>query len=119
MEGGFAKLLLEPAGAADGFALQRTPHRVYVASADPAPDGAPRFRVAVYRGKLLLREAAVGLGEPVAFEGLALRLAEWRPWVQVELLRDPGIPLALLGAAAALAGLAVRRARRSRAARAA
>ncbi len=112
LESAFAKLDLA-LGATDSILPERVPHRIYVRADPEGPAPGPRLRVAVYRGKQRVAAADVGIGEPVAFEGLVLTFAAWRPWVQLEMLRDPGIPLALLGAAfAALGAVAGRLARR-------
>jgi len=112
LDSAFVKLDLA-AGATDSILPERFPHRIYVL-ADPEGPPGPRLRVAVYRGKQRVAAADVGIGEPVAFEGLVLTFAEWRPWVQLEMLRDPGIPLGLLGAALAAIGIAVERLARRR-----
>ena len=108
LESAFVKVDLA-AGATDSIVPERLPHRVYVRADRESPGPGLRLHVAVYRGKQRVAAADVGIGEPVAFEGLVLTFAEWRPWVQLELLRDPGIPLVLLGAALAALGLAVGR----------
>ncbi len=105
LDSAFVKLHLA-AGAWDTFAPEKVPHRIYVrweSGGDALAQG-PHAHVAVYRGKLLVAETTIGIGEPVAFEGLVLRFAEWRPWVQLEMLRDPGIPLGAMGIALAVAG---------------
>jgi hypothetical protein len=109
LESAFVKLDLAR-GAGDSIAPEKIPHRVYV-RVEPADAGGARVRTAVFRGKLQVAQGPLAVGEPLAFEGLELRFAEWRPWVELEMLRDPGLPLAGIGAALALAGwaLALRR----------
>ncbi len=104
LDSAFVRLNLA-AGAWDTIAPEKVPHRIYVRweGGGDALDRAPRVRVDVYRGKLLVAEAVVGIGDPVAFDGLVLRFAEWRPWVQLEMLRDPGIPLGAMGLALVIA----------------
>ncbi|HSN91976.1 MAG TPA: hypothetical protein VLS93_12170, partial [Anaeromyxobacteraceae bacterium] len=107
----FAKLDLVPEGRWDELRLQASPHRVHLRLAPGAAQGAgrpPPLEAVVHRGRLLVAAGAVGPAEALAFEGLAFRVPEARRWVELEMVRDPGIPLALLGAAAVLAGLALR-----------
>lgn len=111
VDAAFAKLDLLPAGRWDGLRFQAAPHRLHLripAGADPAAARTPPLEGAVHRGRLLVAEGAVGPSRALAFEGLAIRVPEARRWIELEMIRDPGIPLAVLGALAALAGLALR-----------
>jgi hypothetical protein len=107
LESSFVKLDLDPPGKTDSIRPETVPHRVYL-RAEPIADGwrgPPPLHVAVYRGRLLVADGTMLVGGELGFEGHVLRLPEWRPWVQLEMVRDAGIPLALLGAILAGGGL--------------
>lgn len=110
VDSAFTRLDLFPAGKADSIRPMGVPHRIYVALAGapaaPAP-APPALRVAAYRGKLLVAEGEVPPGGALELEGLVLRFPEARPWVGFAMVRDPGVPIALLGAAVAAAGFAL------------
>jgi hypothetical protein len=111
VDAAFVKLDLLPAGRWDAVRFQAAPHRLHLriaAGANPAAAGTPPLEGAVHRGRLLVAEGAIDPSRPLAFEGLSLRVLEARRWIELEMIRDPGIPLAVLGALAALAGLALR-----------
>jgi hypothetical protein len=116
LEGAFAKLDLDPPGKTDSIRIETVPHRVYVRAQPAAPgrSGPPSFEIAIYRGKLRVAAATVPIGGELAFEGHVLSLPEWRPWVQLEMVRDAGIPIALIGAVIAAGGLLLRASIRSR-----
>ena len=106
------KLDLLPPGKIDGLRLAGAPHRVYVellAAPLRGPPAVPPLRASVYRGKLLVAQGDVAPGGEIEFEGLVLRFPEARGWVALGMVRDVGIPLAMLGAALAALGLAVGR----------
>jgi hypothetical protein len=110
LESAFAKLDLDPPGKVDSIVAETVPHRIYVRASRSGGGAASAmpFEVAVYRGKLLMATATLAVGETLPFEGHLLALPEWRPWVQLELVSDPGIPLALAGGLLAAVGLALR-----------
>jgi hypothetical protein len=115
VETAFVKLDIEPPGKVDSIRAERVPYRVYVRARRTGGGAAPAsLEVAVYRGKLSMAQATVPVGGLLAFEGNLLAFPEWRPWIQFELVSDPGIPLALAGGLLAAVGLALasRRSRR-------
>jgi hypothetical protein len=110
-ESAFAKLDLAPGGAPGVIRLANVPYRIHLRAAPDAPDGSPRVAASVYRGALRVAEGPADA--PLRFEGLTVRFPEWRWWVDVEMLRDPGIPLAILAALAAGIGAALPRGARA------
>jgi hypothetical protein len=89
--------------------VEDVPFRVVVApvAAEPLARGrAPALAAAVHRGKLLVAEGQARDGAALEADGLRVSFPAWVPWAQLELVRDPGLPLAALGAVAALAALA-------------
>lgn len=110
IEAMFAKLDLDPPGKVDSIRSEIVPYRIYVRAASPrtATTGPRSLDVAVYRGKLSMGQARLAVGGELPFEGHVVAFPEWRPWVQLELVSDPGIPLALLGGLLAATGLALR-----------
>jgi len=112
IDSAIAKLDLLPPGKIDGLRMAGAPHRVYVellAAPVRGPPAVPPLRASVYRGKLLVAQREVAPGGEIEFEGLVLRFPEARGWVALGMVRDPGIPLAVLGTALAALGLALGR----------
>ncbi len=112
-ESAFAKLQLFPPGRSDSIRMTEAPYRIRVRLApdQPPPSSAPALEVEAYRGPLLVAEGALAPGDALVFEGGTLRFPEARRWVTLRVLRDPGIPLAAIAAALAIAGLGLRRLR--------
>jgi hypothetical protein len=110
LDSAIAKLEPPRAGESRLIRLDVVPLRVVVAGphgAD-APGAPPALRVGVYRGKLLVAEGEVREGRPLRVDGVDVSFPEWRPWVELEMVRDPGVPLAAAGVLLALAGGALR-----------
>jgi hypothetical protein len=110
LDGAFAKLDARRGGQAPLVRPEGVPLRLVVA----VPEGAalaagapPALRVAAYRGKLLAAEGDVRDGKPLAVDDLSVSFPEWRPWVELEMVSDPGLPLGVLGALLAAAAGAV------------
>jgi len=116
----FVKLNVFPPGQRDFFRLEGYPHRIYVqvypdlvVDADGPTTHTmnlerPGIAVRVYRGKLEVASAVLRPGEPLAFEGLVLRVPEIRYWGKLALLSDPGVPWVVLALLLGLVGLLVR-----------
>ena len=107
LDSAFAKLDLFPAGKTDSIRSSVVPHRIYLELADEvpgAPPAAPALHAAIYRGKLLVAEGEIAPGGELEFEGLVVRFPEARAWVQLGMVRDTGIPLAVIGAVVAAVG---------------
>jgi hypothetical protein len=92
------------------------PHRFYLSPA-PAKDGdaEPGVRVRIARGKLVMPERVLGWAEPLAFDGLVLRVERGARWVPLHVTRTtpPVLPIsaALCGLAAVVLAARARRAR--------
>ena len=109
LDAAVAKLALA-GGHQDSIRSPVVPHRVYVRLAPgSAPAGGPLFDVAIYRGRLLVGSGRLASGGALPFEGMVLRLPKVSRWVELRLVRDPGIVVALAGLALAAAGLVARR----------
>lgn len=121
VETAFAKLRVLPAGRVDEIRLQSVGLRVQVALAIEQP---PRealgraVRARVYRGRTLLADANLLPGEPLVFDGGALRFPEAARWVEFRMVDDRGVPVALASLLLAVTGVLVVVARALRARRA-
>ncbi|MGB8930023.1 MAG: hypothetical protein WCC48_02105, partial [Anaeromyxobacteraceae bacterium] len=117
LDGAFAKLDPLADAGAPLVRSEATPYRLRVevpALGELSVGAPPSLRVAVFRGKLRVAEGVVERGAALRFEGLAVSFPEWRPWIEMEMVRDPGVPLATLSALLALAGAALAGAQRRR-----
>lgn len=114
LESAFVKLDVLPPGRVDAFRVDAAPFRVVVGVAPERAPGAggelarPVLVAHAYRGRMDAGEARLGQGGTLPLEGLTLAFPEVRRWAELRMIRDPGIPLAALAAALALAGLALR-----------
>ncbi len=117
VESSFAKLRVFPPGQEALIVPETLPYRIYL---KVYPDGRmtsdgpvsaslnltqPLYEVSVFRGRLPVAQGILKPGEELPFEGLRLRFPEIRYWGEFSLLRDPGMPILLLGFLLALAGL--------------
>jgi hypothetical protein len=117
----YAVLQLSPAGAEDSFRFDGIiPHTFflrYYPEASLAPDAAgaaraasePLFHVRIARNLDIVANQYAAPGEAVRFDKLVLSLEDMRKWVEVQVVRDPGMyllwpgMLLTLGGAAAIA----------------
>lgn len=116
----FVKLTVFPPGISDSFSLEGFPHRVEVAIIPDAAvvDGRvfsqtlnlvhPVVSVRVSRGRIILAEKNLEIGERLEFEGLSLSFPEIRYWGEFSVVRDPGVPVLFFGFAMAIAGLIIK-----------
>lgn len=113
----FVKLAVFPPGLTDNFHLETFPHKVEV---EVTPDAAqnearlvsrtlnlthPVVSAQVSRGKIILAEKDLEIGENLNFEGLSLSFPEIRYWGEFSVVRDPGVPVLFTAFALALVGL--------------
>ncbi len=107
LDSAIAKLDLSMEGERESIRSLAVPHRIMVelpASGSPGGNGFPPLDVSVYRGKLLVASGRLDPGGLLRFEGLVLRFPEAERWVELRVVHDPGLPLALIGGALAIAG---------------
>lgn len=74
-------------GAANEFGFERLPHRVMAPLAETSAIAVPapaELRLRVQRGKLSVTDRSVRPGEPLRFEGLALRYGGGARWARIE-----------------------------------
>lgn len=118
LESGILKLDLLPPGRHDEVRSEVIPHRIVYAIA-AARDTGPTTPVQamVFRSRLLVAEGRLDPGAKLRFDGLVLAVPEIIPWVELEMIRDPGIGVAVLAlvvaAVAAVVLLASRERRRA------
>ncbi len=113
----FVKLTVFPPGIRDSFHLESFPHRVELGI---TPDAAeeegrlisrtlnlnhPVVTAQVSRGKIILAEEDLSIGEKLEFEGLSLSFPEIRYWGEFSVVRDPGVPVLFTAFTLALVGL--------------
>ncbi len=113
----FVKLTVFPPGIRDSFNLERFPHRVEMGiTPDAVEEGGrlisrtlnlnrPVVSAQVSRGKIILAEEDLGLGEKLEFEGMSLSFPEIRYWGEFSVVRDPGVPVLFSAFALAIVGL--------------
>lgn len=107
----YAVLKIFPSGAEDAIRVMQIPHTIYLryyheASAVPDKNGVPSdkkgplFKVRVARNLDLLVNTFVSPDEFVQIDGFLISFRDIRNWVDIRIVRDPGIYLivpALLG----------------------
>lgn len=116
-EGGYVTMMVFPPGMEDFFKMEYLPHTFYV---QLYPDAFlvndrpvnlsydlknPLFRLRIMRNKFVVFDGYIRYKQKVEFEGFNLYFLDVRPWVEVEIIRDYGIPLIFLGFIAMLVGL--------------
>ncbi|HET9555425.1 MAG TPA: hypothetical protein VFP50_20850, partial [Anaeromyxobacteraceae bacterium] len=111
VESAFAKLDLLPAGTQQEVHATVLPHRLAFAipaGTPPGPAG-PALLGTVVRGRIRAGEGRLDAGGAVRFDGLVLTVPETRRWVELRMIRDPGLGIAGLAALVAAAALLLRR----------
>lgn len=98
----FVKLNLYPIGREDYFRSPAVPHRFYMNLTGKADKP---FNIKVVRGKLIIVNKEIAIGEEVAFEGLNISFPEISKWAEIEIKYYPGNKLILIGIVMAIAGL--------------
>jgi hypothetical protein len=106
-----AKVALSGPTSRAEIRLAAAPLRVVVAPVESeplVPGRSPSLYAWVHRGKLQVGEGKLANGAPLEADGVRVSFPEWSPWVQIEMVRDPGLPLALLAACFSAAALGLR-----------
>lgn len=101
LEDAYVYLDILPFGREDSFSTL-LPFTYYLSSVDGA-----KLRVRVAKNKLLIADKIAGPGEPVAFEGVAVRFPDMRRWVEVAVYKDYGLIIAVIGLLSLIASSAV------------
>lgn len=113
----FVKLTVFPPGTRDSFNLESFPHAIELGITPDATeeDGRlishslnlvhPILTARVSRGRIILAEENLALGEKLDFEGLSLSFPEIRYWGEFSVVRDPGVPVLFSAFALAIVGL--------------
>jgi hypothetical protein len=119
IDSAFAKLDLLPAGRRVSLRSPQVPHRflVSLSGAGALAERRPSMEVMVSREKMVVARAIVAPDGVLEFEGLRLRVPEWRRWVEFRMVRDPGLGLAAVAGVVWLVGVSLGRLGRSGAAR--
>ncbi len=117
LDAAVVKMNVFPPGQHDYFRFDGAPHRIEL---EVLPDlvtegGKPRTKslnlvspgvqVRVSRGKLVVAEKLLHLGERLSFEGLELSIEDIPYWGEFAMVVDPGAPVVFLGFLLAILGL--------------
>jgi hypothetical protein len=106
----FAKVDLLPPGRSQEVRSVAVPHRmVFSVQRDATTDPAhPALQATVFRNRLAVGEGRLDGGRTVHFDGLTLAVPELRRWVELTMVRDPGLGIAGVAILFGVAGLAAR-----------
>lgn len=97
----FVKLKLYPQGLQDYFLIGLLPHRFYVTLT--GKDDKP-FNLKILRGKLIVSNQDIAVGEEVEFDGLKASFPELARWVLINVRYYPGNSTIYIGIAIILIG---------------
>lgn len=106
----FTKLHLYPKGAEDYFISPVVPHRFYVSLT--GNHGKP-LHVRIMRGKLIIEQKEMAIGETLTFEGFKISFPEIVSWGEIRASYYPGDIIIALGLIVVLAGSTMSLIRRS------
>ena len=87
-------------GARQVFQIPELPHKIYATyypDEDKMEDGKitnyppkPIFKLEIFRGRLLVYEGLIRIGEWIEFDGLGLAFTDLSRWVGIRVVNDPG-----------------------------
>ncbi|MCK4911460.1 MAG: hypothetical protein KAR83_07445, partial [Thermodesulfovibrionales bacterium] len=100
----FVKLRLHPVGERDYFMVTPLPHRFYLSLT--ADEDKP-LRLVVTRGRLVLIDQGVALGEVISLDDIKVRIPSVTGWVRLTVEKQPGRIAMLAGLFMVAAGTAI------------
>ncbi len=100
----FVKLRLHPVGERDYFMVNPLPHRFYLSLTGKVDKP---LRLVVTRGRLVLIDQGVALGEVVSVDDIEVRIPSVAGWASLTVEKQPGLIAMLAGFLMVLAGSAI------------